>query len=97
RTTSPPALPIYGTLFDIPTKLKERDKLLNMQGEPNFWTNQEKAQKTIQAQKSLNALLKPYEEVTSAINDVNALVELSEEDASLEAELSGEVERAAKL
>ena len=51
-----------------------------MQGEPEFWNNQDKAQKTIQAQKTLNALLKPYEEVTAAINDVNALAELSEED-----------------
>jgi peptide chain release factor 2 len=68
-----------------------------MQGEPEFWTNQDKAQKTIQAQKTLNALLKPYEEVTSAINDVNALAELSEEDPSLEGELVGEVNRAANL
>jgi peptide chain release factor 2 len=68
-----------------------------MQGEASFWTNQEKAQKTIQAQKTLNALLKPYEEVNSAINDVNALAELSEEDPTLEPELTGEVERASTL
>jgi peptide chain release factor 2 len=68
-----------------------------MQGEPDFWTNQDKAQKTIQAQKTLNALLKPYEEVSSAINDINALAELSEEDPSLEPELTGEVDRAVNL
>lgn len=68
-----------------------------MQGEPDFWNTQEKAQKTIQAQKTLNALLKPYEEVTSAINDVNALAELSEEDPTLEPELTGEVDRASQL
>ena len=68
-----------------------------MQGEPDFWNNQEKAQKTIQAQKTLNALLKPYEEVTAAINDVNALAELSEEDPTLEPELTGEVDRASGL
>jgi peptide chain release factor 2 len=68
-----------------------------MQGEPDFWNNQEKAQKTIQAQKTLNALLRPYEEVTSAINDVNALAELSEEDPTLEPELTGEVDRASGL
>jgi len=68
-----------------------------MQGEPDFWTNQDKAQKTIQAQKNLNALLKPYEEVSSALNDINALAELSEEDPSLEPELTGEVDRAVNL
>ena len=68
-----------------------------MQGEPDFWTNQEKAQKTIQAQKTLNALLKPYEEVTASLNDVTALAELSEEDPTLEPELTGEVDRASGL
>jgi peptide chain release factor 2 len=68
-----------------------------MQGEPDFWTNQEKAQKTIQAQKTLNALLKPYEEVTSSLNDVVALAELSDEDPTLEPELIGEVDRASNL
>lgn len=68
-----------------------------MQGEPDFWNNQEKAQKTIQAQKTLNALLKPYEAVSSAINDINALAELSEEDPTLEPELTGEVDRAVGL
>jgi peptide chain release factor 2 len=68
-----------------------------MQGEPEFWNNQDKAQKTIQAQKTLNALLKPYDEVTASMNDIGALVELSEEDPSLEGELTGEVERAVKL
>jgi len=68
-----------------------------MQGEASFWTNQDKAQKTIQAQKTLNALLKPYEEVNSDINDVNALAELSEEDPTLEPELTGEVDRASTL
>jgi peptide chain release factor 2 len=70
---------------------------LNLQAEPAFWTNQDKAQKTIHAQRTLNALLKPYEEVSSAINDVNALAELSEEDPTLEPELTGEVDRAATL
>src|SRR4051794_32187441 len=68
-----------------------------MQAEPDFWTNQDKAQKTIQAQRTLNALLKPYEEVSGAINDVNALAELSEEDPTLEPELTGEVDRAVTL
>lgn len=68
-----------------------------MQAEPAFWTNHDKAQKTIQAQRTLNALLKPYEEVSSAINDCNALAELSEEDPTLEPELTGEVDRAATL
>jgi peptide chain release factor 2 len=68
-----------------------------MQGEPGFWDNQDKAKKTIGAQKNLNALLKPYEEVTASLDDINALAELSEEDPSLEGELAGEVTKATTL
>lgn len=60
-------------------------------GEPGFWDNQEKAQETIQKLKSLNALLKPYEELETAVGDVNALAELAGEDSSLEGELDQEL------
>jgi peptide chain release factor 2 len=66
-------------------------------GEPGFWDSQEAAQKVIQSIKPLNALLKPYEELQAAAGDLQALAELTEEDASLEGELSGEVERVAGL
>lgn len=60
-------------------------------GQPNFWDNPEKAQKIIQSLKPLNALLKPFEDLGASADDVKALAELSDEDASLEAELEGEL------
>ena len=66
-------------------------------GQPNFWDNPEKAQQTIQQLKPLNGLLKPFEELESAIGDVGALAELSEEDASLDGELDVELGKAEKL
>ena len=60
-------------------------------GLPNFWDNPEKAQQVIAQLKPLNGLLKPYEELESAAGDVKALVELADEDASLEAELEREL------
>ncbi len=66
-------------------------------GEPSFWDNQDVAQKTIQALKPLNGLLKPYEELNSAVVDLGALAELAQEDGSLEGELAGEVEKAEHL
>jgi peptide chain release factor 2 len=60
-------------------------------GLPNFWDNQEKAQQTIQQLKPLNALLKPFEDLDGSAGDLQALAELSEEDASLEGELDGEL------
>lgn len=67
-------------------------------GAPGFWDNAEKAQETIQAMKPLTALLKPFAELTGAAGDLQALLELGEEDDSLEPELAAELEKAeAKL
>ena len=66
-------------------------------GEPGFWDRQEQAQKTIQALKPLNGLLKPYEELSTAVGDLQALGELTEEDASLESELDTELARISSL
>jgi peptide chain release factor 2 len=62
-------------------------------GEPGFWDNQEKAQKVINQLKPLNGLLKPFQELTAAVSDIEALAELSGEDASLEPELDREVSK----
>jgi peptide chain release factor 2 len=62
-------------------------------GLPNFWDNQEKAQQTIQQLKPLNALLKPFDDLTAASGDLQALAELSEEDAGLDGELEQELAR----
>ncbi len=60
-------------------------------GQPNFWDNPEKAREVIAQLKPLNGLLKPYEELETIAGDVQALVELSDEDASLESELEREL------
>ena len=65
-------------------------------GRPNFWDNPEKAQQTIQQLKPLNALLKPFEELSTACADLQALAELAEEDASLDKELETELYRMEK-
>src|SRR5438876_54379 len=56
-------------------------------GEPGFWDNPDKAQDVIGQLKPLNGLLKPYEDLSAAAGDVQALAELAEEDESLEGEL----------
>lgn len=63
-------------------------------GQPTFWDNQDKAKETINKLKTLNAILKPFEELESAIGDVGALVELAADDADMEAELEAELPKA---
>jgi peptide chain release factor 2 len=60
-------------------------------GQPHFWDNPEKAQQVIQQLKPLNALLKPFEELDTDSGDLQALAELSEEEASLEKDLEKEL------
>src|SRR5438128_2707587 len=65
-------------------------------GHPNFWDNSERAQQTIQQLKTLNGLLKPFEEMDASSGDLQALAELSEEDPGLEGELEDELAKLEK-
>ncbi|MFO0811560.1 MAG: peptide chain release factor 2 [Gemmataceae bacterium] len=80
--------------LDVAGKRALRQQLNDKMGEPTFWDNQEKAKKTIAELKPLNALLKPFDELESAVGDVGALAELAEEDAGLDGELEGELPKA---
>jgi peptide chain release factor 2 len=60
-------------------------------GGATFWDNPEKARETIGRLKPLNAILKPFEELTSASGDLTALAELAAEDPDLVAELESEL------
>src|SRR6476659_6422766 len=92
--TSRPGSPSCETLFDVAGKQALRGQLTDKMGEPSFWDNQDKAKKTIQQLKTLNALVKPFEELSGSIDDLKTMAELAEEDAGLEAELEGELPKA---
>ncbi len=62
-------------------------------GAPGFWDNQERAQSTIGQLKSLKAVVSPLSEVLPAAEDLSAMIEMAEEDSSLEGEVRGEVDR----
>ena len=49
---------------------------------PTFWNDQEKAKGVIAELKSLNAVLKPFEDIIKQADDLTASVELAEEDGS---------------
>src|ERR1700722_1810548 len=60
-------------------------------GEPGFWDNPEKDQQTINQIKPLAGMLKPYEELEEAAGEVRTLLELADEDPSLETEREAEL------
>ena len=58
-----------------------------------FWDNHESAQQTVSELKSLHAIVKPLEETISGVDDLTAMVEMAEEDASFAAEIPNEERR----
>jgi peptide chain release factor 2 len=80
-----------GTLFDLAAKRKERDRLTDSMGAPNFWDNQVKAQQIIQQLKPVSALVNSFDALEKSADDLGALCELCAEDDSLEGELQKEL------
>ena len=58
---------------------------------PGFWDNQEQAQETVGQLKSLKAIVAPMTEMISSVEDLEALIEMGEEDPSIEAEIASEI------
>ena len=48
---------------------------------PSFWDDQNKAKQVIDRTNALRAVLNPYQELTSGIEDVELMIELAEEEA----------------
>ena len=57
-----------------------------------FWDNQETAQETVGRLKSVKAVVTPMTELASAGEDLLALIEMAEEEESIESEVRGEIE-----
>jgi peptide chain release factor 2 len=60
-------------------KQARRDELEQAMQSPTFWNDQEKAKLVIHEMKALNVLLKPFEELGRAAEDLAASIELAEE------------------
>jgi peptide chain release factor 2 len=80
-----------GTLFDVAGKLKQRGQLNDQMGQASFWDNPEKAQQIIQQLKPLNGLLNPFAALEASLEDLKALAQLSDEDASVDEEFAQEL------
>jgi peptide chain release factor 2 len=81
------------TLFDFAAKLDERARIENRMAAADFWNNQESARGTVGQLKSLNVVLKPLEELVAGGGDLDALVEMAEEDETLAVDLERELSR----
>jgi peptide chain release factor 2 len=85
------------TLFDYAGKQSQIRQIEEQMGRPGFWDNQEKAQTVVAELKALNSLVKPLDEAGKAALDIQALVEMAEEDESFAGELPAELARVEAL
>ena len=58
-----------------------------------FWNNQESAQETVGRLKTAKAIVAPIMEISSAGEDLSALIEMADEDDSVEQEVRSELDR----
>ena len=83
-----------GTLFDYAAKQAETAKIDEQMAADGFWSNQERAQAVVAQRKSLNAIVKPMEELLRTDQELATLVEMGREDEGFIPELRSELERA---
>src|SRR6056297_3980807 len=62
-------------------------------GRPDFWDDNEAAQKIVSELKSLKAIVGPMKDLTASIEDLDALLEMAEEDESIAGEVESELDR----
>jgi peptide chain release factor 2 len=60
---------------------------------PDFWTNQERAQAVVGDLKGIRAILKPLDQVTQSVDDLDAMIEMGDEDPGFAAEVPEALQR----
>jgi peptide chain release factor 2 len=86
-----------GTLFDYAGKNQRALAIEEQMGQPEFWTDQARAQSIVGERKALAAILRPMSELDSASKDIGTLAEMAEEDEDAVAELTKELDRVEAL
>jgi peptide chain release factor 2 len=81
------------TLFDFAAKQQQITELEARMAAPGFWNNQEQAQATLAELKALNGIVKPIRELSSSMEDVDAMLEMADDDPSFALELPKELTR----
>ena len=79
------------TVFDYDNKLGLVTGIENEMAAQNFWSNQETAQETVGRLKTVKAIVAPLKQLILAGDDLQALIEMAEEDQSVEPEIRKEI------
>lgn len=79
--------PKSGGFFDVPAKRTELNELGARASAPDFWNDQEDAQKVLQQRSRVERIVARQEQLESSLGDAEVLLEFSEEDPASLTEL----------
>jgi peptide chain release factor 2 len=79
-----------GGVFDVPAKAERLRQLEDEIQAPDFWNDQQTAQKTMQEMSGLRAVVETWDAVGQRAHDAQELVAMAEDDPALLTELAGE-------
>ena len=82
-----------GGFFDTPKKQAELEKLEKQIAEPDFWSDQEKAQKIVQQRSRIEKALQQQQGFETGVSDVEVLFEFAATDAASGKELEALIAR----
>ncbi|QDV83385.1 peptide chain release factor 2 [Stieleria sp.] len=86
-------LKLLAESLDHRGKAGQIKKIEAKMGQPDFWDDNESAQKTVGELKALKAIVGPMNELSSSVEDLSVLMEMADEDESVAAEVSQELSR----
>ncbi len=86
-----------GGLFDTEGAKKRILEIEEITSQSGFWDDNLEAEKILKERSALSSKIKKFEDALSLVGDAKALVELFEEDSSLESEALAEVKRVTKV
>ena len=82
-----------GGFFDVPSAREELKSIETQASAPDFWSDQEAAQKLLQKRSTLEKKIQRQEQFESQISDAGVLFEFAEEDEASLGELRSLIER----
>ncbi len=88
-----PASSNWGGFFDLPAKRKELKRIETQAAAPDFWADQEAAQKLLKERSRLERIAGRQEEFESRIADADILFEFAQEDEESLSELAELIEK----
>ena len=82
--------------LDCDGRAARAKEIENLMGQPGFWDDQDKAQALMDELKATKGVIKPFDEALAACDDMDAIMEIAEEDESCFDEAVAEIDKMEK-